>query len=99
MGDAQPCRLARGGPGCGHLGHVPVEELGDAGGDRRALAPLFAASAFTSSCTWERDSAEVSVRCSRIEDLDAALPVERRLLTRDADRYRSYLPGVTLMAP
>ena len=89
--------------------------------------------------------AEASVRFSRIEDLDEALPMERfareplpwpaaflagklfleyrrrggerrsplpdffigahaavagmRLLTRDADRYRSYLPRLALIAP
>ena len=49
--------------------------------------------------------AEVSMKFARIEDADAALvdfardPLPYDLLTRDAARYRTYFPALTIIAP
>jgi hypothetical protein len=45
--------------------------------------------------------AEVSMKFTRIEDADAALTdfARDRLPTRDGARYRTYFPGLTLIAP
>jgi hypothetical protein len=40
--------------------------------------------------------AEVSIRYTTIEALEAALPI---VLTRDPTRYRSYFPRVEILAP